>query len=170
MIKSQKKLKDFALVLGKDNPVLIAEAVEMLRDEEPFEGAVGLLASCYEKNHSTLVRKAVENFFNDLKDKELRPEIVTEIKRDRSSETISMLVSSCWQSGMDYTDFAGDFAEIFLKGDYGTAIECFTVIEGVIPELDRMKRKEITTLIRGNMESAGAKKALCLELISLLGT
>lgn len=168
MMKSEKKLKDLALLLNKDNPALIAEAIEMLRDEEPFEGAVGLLASCYDRNSASLVRKAVENFFNDLKDKDLRPEIISEINKDRPAETISMLVSSCWQSGMDYTDFAGDFAGIFLKGDYGTSLESFTVIEGMIPEMERTERERIAGLIRKNLDSAGAKKTLCLELISLL--
>jgi predicted DNA-binding protein len=168
MMKSDKKLKELALLLGKDNPALIAEAIERLRDEEPFEGAVGLLSSCYDKNSASLVKKAIENFFNDLKDKDLRPEIISEIKKERPGETVLMLVSSCWQSGMDYTDFAGDFAGTFLKGDYGTSLESFTVIEGMIPEMGKAERERIAGLIRENLDSAGAKKTLCLELISLL--
>lgn len=168
MIKSEKKLKELATLLGKDNPALVAKAIDMLRDEEPFEGAIELLASCYDTNNSTLVDKAIENFFNDLKDKELRHEIVSEIKKDRSRRTLTMLVSSCWQSGMDYSGFAAEFAEVFLRSDYGTSLECFTVIEGIIPELDRTEKESITGLIRENLESAGAKKPLCLELISLL--
>lgn len=168
MIKSDKKLRELALLLEKDSPALVSDAIEMLRNEEPFEGAVSLLASCYGKSSSVLVKKAVENFFNDLKNKELRSEIVGEIKKDRDPATKTMLVSSCWQSGLDYTDYVTHFARIFLESDYATALECFTVIEGSIPELNRSEKEKITGLLRDNHQADVAKKSLLLELLSLL--
>jgi hypothetical protein len=47
---------------------------------------------------------------NDIKDKELCDEIIAEIKKPRKSSTVSMLVSSCWQSGLDYSAYSRDFA------------------------------------------------------------
>ncbi|MCK7536379.1 MAG: hypothetical protein MZV63_38065 [Marinilabiliales bacterium] len=59
-----------------------------------------------------------------------RTEIIAEIQKAMESTTQSaMLVSSCWQSGLDYSDYSADFAKVFLKGDYATSIECITVIE-----------------------------------------
>jgi hypothetical protein len=44
MIKSEIKLINLASLLQKEDETLITQAVEMLREEEPFEGAIGLLA------------------------------------------------------------------------------------------------------------------------------
>ena len=51
-----------------------------------------------------------------------------------------MLASSCWQSGLDYSDHAVALAEIFMQGDYLTSLECFTVLEtcsGMISSTDK---------------------------------
>jgi hypothetical protein len=80
-----------------------------------------------------------------------------------------MLVSSCWQSGLDYADYSSDFAGLFLTGDYMTAIECFTVIESSVHKMTRAKKNEIVKMIReGSPAVVSDKTALALELISVL--
>ena len=61
-----------------------------------------------------------------------------------------MLVSSCWQSGLNYSDYSLDLAKSFLKGDYVTAIECLTVIEESVHELSREKKDEIIKSLEEN--------------------
>ena len=63
-------------------------------------------------------------------------------------DTISMLVSSCWQSGLDYSAYSLDLAKVFLKGDYVTAIECLTVIEESVPEMSKERKDEIMKILR----------------------
>jgi len=169
MIKSVEKLRNLSSLLNKDNPVLIAEAVEMLRDEEPFEGAVGLLAACYDKNSAVMVNNAIESFMNDLKDKSLRAEIISEIKKDHRPETTSMLVASCWQSGLDYSAFSADLAEVFISSDYGIALECLTVIEESIPVLTAIEKNKLLSILKnGSTSESDVKKTLTLDLISRL--
>lgn len=169
MIKSEKKLKNLALQLNNDNDLLVIESVELLREEEPFEGAIGLLASCYNGNEAPEVRKAIKGFMNDLKDKELRSEVMSEVKKSWKHETISMLVASCWQSGLDYSAFSAVLAEAFLKGDYQTAVECFTVIEESVPLLSKKEKDEIIKVLdESRSHQSDEKKSLAAELISVL--
>ena len=49
MIKSEKKIKELNEILNKDNNIVITEAIELLRQEKPFEGAIGLLTAFYDK-------------------------------------------------------------------------------------------------------------------------
>ena len=58
MIKSEKKVKELSVLLAKENSLLISEAIGLLRDEEPFEGAIGLLASFYDKTEDTTDQKS----------------------------------------------------------------------------------------------------------------
>jgi hypothetical protein len=141
----------------------------MLREEKPFEGAIGLLASCYDRNNGVMVDRAIESFLNDLKDKSLRLEMVGEIKKEHKPDTLTMLVSSCWQSGLDYSAFSMDFAEMFLIGDYGTALECMTVIEESIPVLTEKEKTLIKDLIVQKTENeTGSKKELAMDLVDKL--
>ncbi len=170
MIKSPEKIKKLTSLLEKGNPVIISEAVQMLREDEPFEGAVELLAAYYDKNCGVMVNNAIQSFMNDLKDKSLRVEVIREIKATHKPETTSMLVASCWQSGLDYSGYCIDFTEIFLCSEYSIAVECMTVIEESLPALTTKEKHSIASRLRsGIAEETAAKKALAMDLISVIG-
>jgi hypothetical protein len=169
MIKSEKKIKELSAVLEKQNNLLISEAIELLRDEEPFEGAISLLTSFYDKTDDPSVRKTIEGFMNDLKDQSVSREIMTEIQKPFKQTTISMLISSCWQSGLDYSEYSSDLAEVFLRSDYVTALECMTVIEESAHELSSAKRKAIIKIIEEYpVDASNEKKGLTNELVTIL--
>jgi predicted DNA-binding protein len=169
MIKSGKKVNDLVLLLSKDNPLLISEAIGILRDEEPFEGAIPILSSFYDKTENLIIRKTIEAFMNDLKDQSVTKEVITEIRKPYKQSTIAMLVSSCWQSGLNYSEYLKDLAEIFLSADYLTALECFTVIEESAHVLTRKKKEEIISLIDDYPHSqSNEKEKLANELIGIL--
>jgi hypothetical protein len=170
MIRSDQKLKELSAILDKDNNILISEAIGLLREEQPFEGAIGLLTLFYNKTDDYSLKKTIEGFMNDLKDQSASNEVITEIRKPWKAETISMLISSCWQSGIDYSEYSLDLAWVFLKGDYVTAIECLTVIEETVHKLSREKKDEIIKVIEENpIIPVNEKTALALELISILG-
>jgi hypothetical protein len=169
MILSDQKLADLTSLLIKDNKILITQAIELLREEMPFQGAIGLLVSYYDKTDDFSVRKTIEGFMNDLKDQAARSEVINELRKQWKADTISMLVSSCWQSGLNYSEYSRDIADVFLKGDYVTAIECLTVIEESVPELTRATKDDILKLIEEtSLDQVPEKKSLMLELISIL--
>ena len=169
MIKSENKVKELIEVLNNDENIVITEAIELLRQEKPFEGAIGLLTSFYDKTNDMQVRKSIAGFMNDLKDQSACKEVINEIRKEWKPDTISMLVSSCWQSGLNYSAFSIDLAKVFLQGDYVTAIECLTVIEESVHELSKKKRSEVKKLIEENpFPLLNEKSTLTLELISIL--
>jgi hypothetical protein len=169
MIKADKKLKALTVVLSKENNVLKSDAIMLLREEQPFEGAIGLLTSLYDKNDDRHVRKAIEGFMNDLKDQTAGTEVMHEIRKPWKPDTIGMLVSSCWQSGLDYSAYSNDLVEVFMTGDYVTAVECFTVIEEFVHGLSREKKAYLTSIIEeSQLTVTNEKKALITELLSIL--
>ena len=169
MIRSEKKLKGFAEILKKDNNLLTIEAIELLRLEKPFEGVVSLLTALYDSSDEFTIRKTISGFLNDLKDQSVCAEIIEEIRKKWKPDTISMLVSSCWQSGLDYSDYSLDLARIFLKSDYVTAVECLTVIEESVDELSSSRKSEIIKILeKSPVSEINEKKELTIELISIL--
>ena len=169
MIKSEKKVKELSVLLSAGNTNLISGAIGLLRDEEPFEGAINLLTSFYDNSEDSLVKKTIEDFMNDIKDQSASKEIMTEIRKPFKQSTTSMLVASCWQSGLDYSEYSKDLIEVFLRSDYVTALECLTVIEESVHELSPAKRKELMNIVGEYPDQASnEKKGLTHELISIL--
>lgn len=169
MSSQENKRKELEHILSKENFVKLSGAIKMLRNQSPFNGAIGLLVAYYNKSDNDSIKKLIRDFLNDLKDQSSCSEVITEIRKDIKPDTMRMLISSCWQSGLDYAGYSSDFADLFLTADYMTAIECFTVIESSVQKMTRGKRDEIIKMIReGSLSTIGEKKALSLELISVL--
>lgn len=169
MIRSEKKLKELAAILKKGNGIYITRAIRSLRDEEPFEGAIGLLAEHYDSSSDEGITDLIEEFFNDIKHLSARPEVIAEILKPWKQETISMLVSSCWQSGLDYSDYTEDIAAVYLKGDYATAVECMTVIEESSKLNTRKQKDAVIKIIKNSSEAfTHEKMSLTHELLEIL--
>lgn len=169
MNSPQNKRKELEHILSKGNFVKINEAIKRLREESPFRGAVGLLVSHYESSSNQQVKGLIRDFLNDLKDQTSCVEIIEEINKEYSQDTRMMLIASCWQSGLDYSGFLGDFAEMFISGDYATAVECFTVIESSAGQLTRDEKDTLMVKIKDNASRVtGDKTALAMELLYFL--
>jgi hypothetical protein len=169
MINSEQKLKELSAILEKKNYKLIIQTISILREEIPFVGAISLLISLYDRSENITVRKTIEGFMNDIRDPSAREEVISVLRKKWKNETIRMLVSSCWQSGMNYSEYYLDIVNVFLSGDYATAVECFTVIEESLHDLNRQEKKEIAKLMKDNAAVQHDEKLpLQLELISLV--
>ncbi|MDX9947104.1 MAG: hypothetical protein RBS38_07035 [Bacteroidales bacterium] len=169
MNSPQNKRKELEHILSKGNFVKINEAIKRLREASTFNGAIGLLTSHYESTSNQQVKELITDFLNDLRDQSLCGEVVEEIRKDFTWPTRSMLIASCWQSGLNYSGYLGDFAEMFVRGDYATALECFTVIESSSGHLNKDEKDLLIKLIKDNASKvAGEKTALAMELLYFL--
>jgi len=169
MTESDRRVKELSELLNRSDKLIITGTIESLRQQTPFKGAIGLLVALYDRTDDSEIKKAVAGFLNDIKDQSVCEEVVSEIRRNRKSDTVSMLVSSCWQSGLNYSDYSVDMAKVFLESDYVTAIECMTVIEDTVDRMSKKKKEEVIRLIEdSDIPQPGEKGILLLELISIL--
>jgi len=169
MIKSEKKYKELSQLFNKDSNILITDAIMNLRDEQPFAGAVQLLADLYDRSSDALIKRTIAEFMNDIKDQSVAVEVISEIRKKRKSETMAMLVASCWQSPLNYSEYITEITQLFLTDDLPTAIECLTVIEESGDNVDRKKKDELIALIRQcPVSDTAAKRKLTEELLIIL--
>lgn len=169
MIKSEKRLKELAAKLNDKNKNIVSSAIISLRNQEPFSGAIRLLISIFDKTDDIKIKELIRNFMNDIKESGTRDEVINEVKKAYKTETVAMLVSSCWQSGLDYSEFAPDLVRVFLKSDYIVSLECLTVIEGSILNISRKNKDDIIEYLKKNRgDKVNEKSALIVELISIL--
>lgn len=169
MINSEKKLKELEARLHDRNPLMVIDTIEWLRSEDPFAGAISLITGIYNESDNPTIRNKIRDFMNDLKESSARAEVISEIKKSHKQSTLAMLVSSCWQSGLDYSSYASDLAALFNTSDYETALECFTVIEESAVHMSGKDKKDLIRILRsGEGAHSPDKKALMVELITIL--
>ncbi|HUW91693.1 MAG TPA: hypothetical protein VMV74_00900 [Bacteroidales bacterium] len=169
MIRSGKKLTDLSNVLSSGRHHEIEKLVVSLRGAEPFEGALKLLALFYDKTEDEGLRLIISGFFNDIKEHSARSEVIEALTEVKAQSTKAMLASSCWQSGLDYSEHAVTLAKIFVEGDYITSLECFTVLDTCSAMISESDRIHIVKLLqKGTGLHDEAKKQMTGELISVL--
>jgi len=81
----------------------------------------------------------------------------------------NIIISACWQSGMDYSNNLDTFIGIFLKEDYLTALEAFSVIEQSLPYLEEHKLVQYREHLESGLNKVDKDKApLVREMIKIM--
>jgi len=169
MESSEKKLAELGKVLKSGNRNEIDRKIKSLRSEEPFAGALRMLALFFDSTDDEGLRQTITRFFNDMKERSVRNEVIESLAMVTGRSSKAMLASSCWQSGLDYSEYAVSLAEAFMAGDYETSLECFTVIDNCADSVSEDDSNEI--IFRLEKEIANfddPKKRLTQELILIL--
>lgn len=99
--------------------------------------AIPALIKMMEKVDSEDIQNAIANLLFDIKDPGIIPYIIEAIGNPGLQKFQRILVSSCWESGVDYSKYVRFFAELATKADYLTTIECLTVIENLEGPFDQ---------------------------------
>jgi len=169
MIKSDKKLAELSKTLlnGKYNE--INARISILRAEEPFKGAIRLLARFYDETGKDELKLIISAFFNDLKERSGQAEVIEALGSVVNPASKAMLASSCWQSGLDYSGYAVELADTFIAGDYLTSLECFTVLDNCSASLNDRDRAEIIFRLQNEkVKFDPPKQKLAMELITVM--
>ena len=128
-----------------------------------------LILNLLDQNKSPKINEEIISILGQLKDKACVPFIVEAIETDAVQVLRKELITTCWQSGLDYSKHITLFAKEFIKGDYTTAIEAFTVIEEWIFESEQNNIKDCKEYLINSVSDVDQdKKPLYIELVKLV--
>jgi hypothetical protein len=167
MEKPDKYFKEIqAKFLSNSNNKIIEALHDIRVNGKP--SVLPLMFDLLRTNPTETIQTEIFNILGQLKDKGCIPLIITELGSGASSAFRSELITTCWQSGLDYSAHIKTFVEHFISGDYQTAIECFSVIE---EWLDSSTEQVVTDSKNYLLESidqiSTEKKPLYSELIKV---
>ncbi|MCF8225549.1 MAG: hypothetical protein K9J30_06695 [Bacteroidales bacterium] len=107
------------------------------------------------------------DLINDLKQNESVPYVIRAIKDSSLKDIRHHLVSSCWQSGLNYAKYTGLFTDLLIREEYLVAVEALTVIENHLSELTDEETARLLARLQDAVPRATEhKKALINELIN----
>lgn len=157
MIK--KKLdKEWLRSLESGSSDVLVNTLDNIR-KEGYVGYLPIIADLFIREKSTIVRDKISSIFQDLKDTQSVPGIMELLKKTSNVELKSMLLTSCWSSSLDFSEYLEDFVDIAIEGEYMQIFEIVTVVENFehVPnkeQLDRcLKRVETNILENTDLKS-----------------
>ncbi len=116
-----------------------------------------------------IVKSTIAGFMNDMKNPEYIGEIISGIRESVNPSTRLMLISSAWQSGLDYSDYSEDLISFFLDGPLELSIECYSVLNECVTIDNEMRREALADRIEAFLEGfEPSKRALSSDLIRIL--
>lgn len=119
------------------------------------------------KNDET--RRELSQFLCDITDPGCIPHIINALRDDRNKSIWNIIISACWQSGLNFSNNLDTFIGIFLKEDYMTALEAFSVIEQSMPYLEEKKRVYYRDQLVQGIDAVDKEKApLVREMIKIM--
>jgi hypothetical protein len=173
---SENKKKESELRLFKDAEEKLSSAnvsvvIRKLHELKTSGNAaiLPLVLDLLISNQSKAVNDEVLVFIGQLKDQKCVPVLVEYINIKKAGLLLGDLISECWQSGLDFSQYLNVFADNFITGDYQVALEAFTVIEEMLwkSTLDAVTDCRKYLLDRKD-EIHDEKKSLFTELIKVL--
>lgn len=164
-----KAIKIVEAKLNSEKDADIFEAITLIQDNALFSYLPNL-AFLHSKYFDKEFAQNIETLFNDMRHKEAIPFILPLLSDSKLSEkTQLMLISSCWQSGMDYSNDILKFVPFLSHNEFIFAFEAFTVIESNIDFISDKQKVELREeLLKVSKNASENISDLCEDLIEML--
>lgn len=126
---------------------------------------VDVLHSSKENEISELILKIL----SEAKHPDIVPELIKAIEDEKYINEQEELVRTCWENGLDYTNYFSTFVNLLINGNYMTAFEAYTVIENTEGFLSDTSAKEyIATLQNAIFDANDERKILIQSIVHFL--
>lgn len=163
----QKKIKDQLSELASNDVKRQIKAVQSLKvcgNETVIEPLLVVLA-----NHpSSELEAEIMDLLNTPKSSKVPAEIAKALSSARFVGIRLQLLTSIWNSGLDYRPYLTEIVTAGVEGDMMHALECITIIENIEEELSEDQLFEpilvLTNYIASNPSEKGPKMDLIREM------
>jgi hypothetical protein len=162
------KITEIREQLKSGKPALIMEAIRLCRNEGHAELVIDLM-DALEKKLIPSIRDSIISLLNDLNYQHIVPLITGYISHHKAHPELQVLVSSCWQSRLNFSHQIPLFIDLLIEKDYAVALEAFTVVETSMNVATPQTLREQSERLRQSLPTLDNDKALLVkEMIRIL--
>ena len=167
--KQQLKVKQILEDIKSEDPKKVSKAIKSLESHGDSSVilplANRLLAGMNRKNEEEVVE-----LLCSLKDTSTVVEIMDVIGDPKFLTIRQIILSTVWNTKVDFSDYIDEFVEIAIKGSLIEAVECATIIENLEGPFMEENMLECQLHLKNYMESSDTKdehKAFLLSEIAI---
>ncbi|MBV5349509.1 hypothetical protein JZU61_07685 [bacterium] len=165
---TQNDHKNILEGLQSADSLKVIETLEELR----VSGKVSDIPFLTELLHLTSnpeIKSKITGLFANLKESDAIPLIVEAIQNQKYAPELKELVASCWENGLDYSNYLTLFIDLLIDSEFLVAFEAYTVIVNMTAKIDQVKiDAEIDRLEEAMKTASDQKKPLILDVIDFL--
>jgi hypothetical protein len=112
---------------------------------------------------------AIVKLLNEIKNQGCAIETINALKNDKYKSITKELLTSCWNSGLDYTSNLELFVDLFVCNNFDIAFEAFTIIDTFEGPYNTELIDTLIKKLKNNLSNNdGEKKNLLVELVHKL--
>ena len=164
------KIESLLLDVKSSNTAIVKTAFEGLKIVGEPSILLPIILELNTKNH-TEKNALILEFLACLKDSKARSIMMDLIQQTELKEYQQLLLSTIWNSPLDYTDYLEVFVDLALKGDFIITLECLTIIENLDGPFSEKSVMEAQVLLGAYAESIpdkNSQKGMLISEIALL--
>ena len=164
------KIESLLLDVKSSNTAIVKTAFEGLKIVGEPSILLPIILELNTKNH-TEKNALILEFLACLKDSKARSIMMDLIQQTDLKEYQQLLLSTIWNSPLDYTDYLEVFVDLALKGDFIITLECLTIIENLDGPFSEKSVMEAQVLLGAYAESIpdkNSQKGMLISEIALL--
>ncbi len=154
--------KEIIKILKSNDNTLIIDTLKNLKKT----GNKNLIPEIYNlliSSDDTKIRNEIINIFNNLKDQASVPFLLSAIQNCTDSKILNILVSSCWNNGLNYSEYYDVFIELIIKRDFELAFEAHTVIENQSRKLNTEIIDSYITQLKAHIKESDSQKTVIIN-------
>ena len=115
------------------------------------------------------IKSRISSLFGNLKESDAIPLIIEAIQNQKYAPELKELVSSCWENGLNYSNYLSLFIDLLIENDLEVAFEAYTVIMNNEHKIDQeIIDKEVERLEKALPAMSETKRQLMLDVIDFL--
>lgn len=165
---TQHHHKDILEGLQSADSIKIFETLEELRVSGKASD-IPILTELLHVSPDPEIKSKITSLFANLKESEAIPLLIEAIHNQRYAPELKELVSSCWENGLDYSDYLSHFVDLLVETDFLIAFEAYTVILNMTTRIEQAKLAvEIDRLEKSLPAVTEQKRQLILDVIDFL--
>lgn len=169
--QKDKKVKELLSQLASKDEKAQVKAVKSLKihgNESVIEPLVQVLT----KSSSEALNSEITDLLNSIKSTKVPAEVIRCLNNDAYQSQSQLLLSSIWNSGLDYRPYMGDIARATINGDFMHAMECITIIENFEGKLEEEQIMDALLVFQSYLvdtkEEEDPKSELIKDIVLLL--
>ena len=168
---ANKKVLELIKQLGLTEPKEIIKAIKGLK-MHGNETVIEPLVKLYSTTTNNAVQSEIIDLLNSIKSTKVPAVLITCLTNDEYANARQMMLSSIWNSNLDYTNNLSEIVEAAQKGEMMDAMECLTILENMEGTLDEEKIMDALVSIKSYLSENATvntpKMGLLREVAMLL--
>ena len=163
-----KKMQQIYMDLHSKDEQKIARAIKSLESNGDSSVIRPLSLLLLQDDISDKNKLAIIEMFNSLKDSSTAVEIMEVIGDSEFLPIRQTLLTTVWNTKVDFSDYIDEFVEIATKGSFMETLECLTIIENMEGPFMEENILESQLHLKNYLEDESLKEVQKSELLSEL--